>query len=240
VPSAPGIAITTSSGGGRLENRGEVVRRAVHLDAVEAHALLARIVVAEADRRHPQRAVGKHLAHDHRAGVARTDDEYLTSTREQRAAPLEDRARNGADADGAEQQQQEPDRKDAARRGGGDGREEVGVERDDHQGDHRGAQQQADVTQRDVAPPAGVEPVGDEDRHGQDDDPRQRRPEQRVRPDRHHIEAQLEREPPGDRRHGGIRRHMTHAMPGREAHISDHYRWLGTGPGHLWTGTAPT
>ena len=98
---------------------------------MEAHALLARIVVAEANRRHPEGAVCKHLAHDDGARIASADDQHLAAAREQRAPTLKDRAGNRTHANRAEQQQQEVDHEDAARRRCRHRWEEIGVERDD-------------------------------------------------------------------------------------------------------------
>ena len=173
---------------------------------MEAHALLARIVVAEANRRHPKRAVGKHLADDDGSRIASPDDEHLAAAWEQRAPTLKDRAGNCTNANRAEQQQQEVDHEDAARRRRSNGWEQVGVERDDHDSNQRGAQQQANVAERDVAPPARIEAIEYENRDRQHHNPWQGRPEQRVRPDRHDVETQLEREPPGRRSNSSISR----------------------------------
>ena len=173
---------------------------------MEAHALLARIVVAEANRRHPKRAVRKHLADDDGARIASSDDEHLAAAREQRAATLKNRAGNRADANRAEQEQQEVDHEDAAWRRCSNGWEEVGVERDDHDSNQRGAQQQANVAERDVAPPARIEAIEHENGDRQHDYPGECRPEQRVRPDRHDVETQLECEPPRRRGNSSISR----------------------------------
>ena len=51
VPGADGIAMITSSGSTPSRTRGSSRGRAEHLEARDAHALLARVVVDEADRR---------------------------------------------------------------------------------------------------------------------------------------------------------------------------------------------
>ena len=50
-PPAEGSAMCTSSGCARLEDLGQVVRRAEHLDALEAVAQLVAVVVDQPDRR---------------------------------------------------------------------------------------------------------------------------------------------------------------------------------------------
>ena len=67
------------------QERGELVRRAEHADAVEPEVLLARVVVDEPDRRVAERRVAQHLADDQLRRVAGADDDHLLAARDDRA-----------------------------------------------------------------------------------------------------------------------------------------------------------
>ena len=69
-----------------VEDRAAGCRGAEHLDARDAHALLARVVVDEADRRAPQPGVAAQLERHLLAAVAGAHDQHLGRR------PLEDRA----------------------------------------------------------------------------------------------------------------------------------------------------
>ena len=69
-PAPEGMAMITSSGRLSARSRGSSVGRAEHPDAVQAHVLLARVVVDEADRRVAEPRGLQHLPDD-RAGPRR-------------------------------------------------------------------------------------------------------------------------------------------------------------------------
>ncbi len=69
--------MTTSSGRLSLDQVRKVLRRPQYAHAVQAHVLLARVVVDEADRRIAERRALEHLADDQLAGVAGAYDERL-------------------------------------------------------------------------------------------------------------------------------------------------------------------
>ncbi len=99
----------------RLEDLGQVVGRAEHLDALEAVAQLVAVVVDQPDRRVAGEAVREHLAQDQVAGVAGADDQHLLALGDERAAAraLDQRAREHARA--AEQDQREDEVEQRAR-----------------------------------------------------------------------------------------------------------------------------
>ena len=76
TPGADGIAMTTSSGSTSSSTRGSSSWSRAPL-AGHAHALLARVVVDEADRALAELGVAAQLGGHQLAAVARTDDQYL-------------------------------------------------------------------------------------------------------------------------------------------------------------------
>ena len=87
VPGADGMAMITSSGLHVVEHARQVGGRAEHLVAGDAHALLARVVVDEADRRAAQAGVAAQLEGHLLAAVAGADDQHLASPRARGCGP---------------------------------------------------------------------------------------------------------------------------------------------------------
>ena len=116
VPGAEGIAITTSSGSTSSRILREVLGGggAEHLEAVLVlDPLLARIVVDEPDRPHPQLLVARELAHDQAAAVAAADDQHVARAllHAEAAGPaLDDQVHEEARAEQQHQHQQEEHR----------------------------------------------------------------------------------------------------------------------------------
>ena len=94
-PGAEGIAMTTSSGWNSSRISADLVGGAEHLDAVQPHAALARVVVEEADRAGAEVRVELQLAHDHLAARAGADDQHAAARRRRRAAPAARPAASG-------------------------------------------------------------------------------------------------------------------------------------------------
>ena len=107
----------TSSGRVSRSRRGSVVGRPQHADAVQAHALLARVVVHEADRRVAELVVLLHLADHEPSRVARADDEHLFPVRDQlaRGGALEQRPGEEPRAADQGEEDQEVEDEDRAR-----------------------------------------------------------------------------------------------------------------------------
>ena len=92
VPGADGIAMITSSGSASSRTRGSSSVVPSTLQAGHAHALLARVVVDEADRRRAQAGVAAQLEGHLLAAVAGAHDQHLARPRA-RAAGRAARAR---------------------------------------------------------------------------------------------------------------------------------------------------
>ncbi len=201
----------------------EVVGGAEHLHAVDAVAALARVVVDEADRRVVQLPVALHLAHHQLAGVARADDQHLLAVGDEPGGrPLDQRAREQPRAGDEREQQQEVERGDRARQPRGvHGRERVEHEIREQRRDRDAARRAPHVAGRDVAPPAVVEAEDDERRELDRDDERDDLPVEQVPVEdgRRLVEAEEEREPPGDDDQDRIERKLPDPVSiDREAH----------------------
>ena len=109
----------TSSGCTPSRTRASSGVRAEHLDAGDAHSLLARVVVHEPDRRAAQSRVAAQLERHLLATVAGTDDQHLVRRPLEDRAPrraLHDRAHREARAAHEHQREQEVEGKHATRR----------------------------------------------------------------------------------------------------------------------------
>ena len=132
-----------------------------------AQALLARVVVDEADRRRPGGRRLQHLLHDHLGRVTGTGDDHLAAASDEALArrALENRAGEHPRA-GDEREQQQPvhDRDRPRQPDLLDGRGEVDDEARGEARDRDAAHRRPHVASRDVAPPPVVEAEEDEDR----------------------------------------------------------------------------
>ena len=199
------------------EDPRQLVRRSEHAHVVQAEVLLARVVVDQADRRVAERRALQHLLDDQLRRVAGTDDDHLLAARDQPPAgrPLHHRPREHARAGDERKQEQPVHHRDRARQAHlRDGIGEVDDDRRDEAGDGHAARGAPHVAGRDVAPPAVVEAEEDEDRDlDQDHDP-DRLVEERLVVGRDvRVEAQPEREVPGDSAQAGVDGELPEAMP---------------------------
>ena len=182
------------------QQMGELVGRPEHADVDDARAALARIVVDEADRRVMQLPVALHLPHHQLAGVAGADDQHLLAVRDEAAGrPLDQRAREQARARDERQQQEEVERRDAARQPRGVvRRERVEHEVRERRRDRDAAEGAPHVARRDVPPPAVVEAEEHERRQLDRDDERDDVPVEQVPVEdrRRLVETEEERQTP--------------------------------------------
>ncbi len=181
----------------------EVVGRAEHLDAVDAVASLARVVVDEADRRVVQLAVALQLADHQLPGISGADDQHLLAVGDEAGRrALDQRAGQQARSGDEREQQEVVERGDTAREARGvRGRERVEDEVRDRRGRGDAAKRAPHVARRDVAPPAVVEAEEHERREVDRDDERDHLPVEQVPVEdrRRLVEAQEERQlPRGD------------------------------------------
>ena len=196
-----------------IEDARQLAGRAEHLVARHAHALLARVVVDEADRRGAQPRVAAQLEGDLLAAVPGAHDQDLVG------GPLEDRpARRALDqrphgearARREHERQQEVEREDRSRRVVAADREEE--EHDDHadRRDHDRLQDRLEVALIDEAPELRIEPEQREDHQLHDDDQDDRLLEQAVvaRRDRP-VEAQAVGEVVGEPQKCGVDADLT-------------------------------
>ena len=168
-----------------VEDSGQVRCAAEHLDAGDAHALLARVVVDEAHRGAAQTRVAAQLECNLLAAVAGTDDQDLVRRPLQdRAArgALDDRANGEARAAHEHEREQEVEREHATRRVVLADREQ---EQHDDQADRRddhGLEDRLEVLLIDEAPELRIEPEHREDHELHRDGERDRVPEQLLVP----------------------------------------------------------
>ena len=134
---------------------------------MQAHVLLARIVVDEADRRVAEARGLQHLADDELPGVAGADDQRLPAAGDEpaRAGPLDQRPRSEARASDEREHEQPVDRDHAAGHAPAvDGTPEVEDDDDRDRRDGDGEDRPPHVADRYVPPPVLVEAEGDEHR----------------------------------------------------------------------------
>ena len=203
------------------QHLGQLVRRAEHPHAVQAHVLLAPVVVDEPDRRVAERRVAEHLLDDQLRGVARADDDRLLAARDDAAGSrsLEDRAREQARTGHERETEQQVDEPDALRHACRVQLEEREDEEDGQRGEHHTADCVPHVARRDVAPPAVVEAARQEDGELERDDQQDDVPGQ-VAVVVHRpllFEAKLPREPPRGGDQYRVDREAPHLVPVRPA-----------------------
>jgi hypothetical protein len=177
----------------------QVVGRAEHAHAEQAHSALARVIVDEPDRRRGDDLRALELLHDQPAGIAGADDQHLPAARDDPAlGPLDHGSREQARArDEGEQQQRIDERHPAGQPQTLDGVEEVDGRDREHRRNGDARHRTPHVARRHVAPPALVEAERDEDGELDRDDEDDRLAQHRLVEDRHlEVEAQLEREVP--------------------------------------------
>ena len=184
-----------------VQDARQLVGRAEHADALQAHVALLRVVVDQADRRVARLAL--QLADHQLRRVPGAHDEHLSATLHQaeRVRPLDERARqHPRPADHGQRDQKVEDRDRARQPQLADRLREV----DDHVGEHAG-RQHADrgaphIARGEVAPPAVREAEQHEHRHlDRHDDPDRPVEEGLVEDRQAVVEAQLEGQRPRDR-----------------------------------------
>ena len=184
VPGAEGIAMITSSGCTPSSTRAQLGGTAQHLDAGDAHALLARVVVHEADRRAAQAGVAAQLERHLLASVAGPDDQHLVrrplEDRPARRA-LHDRAHREARAAHEHEREQEVEREHATRRVVTADREQEQHDDQPDGRDHDRLQDRLEVLLVDEAPELRVEPEHREDHELHRDREGDRVPQQLAR-----------------------------------------------------------
>ena len=180
-----------------------------------AHALLARVVVDEADGGRAQARVAAELEGHLLAAVAGTDDQHLVGgALDDRAArrALDERPDREAGARGEHEREQEVERQHRARRVVTADREE---EEDDDHADrrhHDGLQDRLEVALVDEAPELRVEPEEGEYDQLHDDDQDDRLLEQAVVAVRDRaVETQAVREVVGECEERGVDADLTDA-----------------------------
>ena len=225
VPGADGIAIRTSCGSTSSSTRPELAGRPQHLEAaIDARALLARVVVDEADGPVAELRVAHELAQQQAPAVARADDQdrarVLAHARPAQRAlvgGVDDEAR-AAEEDEHQQPVEDEhagrhvDRHEAARRREQQLRlhhHDVGDERE-HAGQRRLRDPQVLALRR-VAHPVPVDAEQREDRDAADDREAERAHEQVVVELGHAagpVEAQAVGEEVGQRDQPGVQRDL--------------------------------
>ena len=225
-----------------VEHVAELLGGAEHVEAaVDAHALLARVVVDEPDGPHAEVGVAQDLPQQQPAAVARADDQHRARAAAGAVAahrPLEvevHRVAHGAQEDEREQAVEhehagrDRDRHEAARVADEDllrlDHGDVGDEREHRRDD--GLDDAQVLALRGVAHPVPVEPEAREDRHAADDDERQRVLEQLLVVARDAaVEAQAVGEVVGQRDQPGVHQDLGQRVPvdgeGRKAGPAAH------------------
>jgi hypothetical protein len=195
----------------------QIVRRPEHADPVQADVLLARVVVDQPDRRVAEPRRLQHLANHELGRVTRADDDHFLAARDQRgrAGPFDQAPRDQSRARHEREQDQPVEHGDRARqREAADGMCEVDDEVGENARDGDAARRAPHVPRRDVAPPAVVEAERDEHRElDRDDDEDRVDHEPVVRPRHALVEAQPEREPPGERDQRRVGQKLPETMP---------------------------
>ena len=182
------------------------------------HALLARVVVHEADHRAGQLRVAAQLQRHLLAAVAGADDQHLgVGALDQRLAqrPLDHGAHQEARAADQGQREQEVQRHHAARRvGDADGQQEQAD--DEHEARHHdGLDDRLEVRLVDEPPQLGVEAERGEQRHLQHDhEPDRDRQQLLVALGDARVEAQHEGQVVGQRDQAGVDPHLSEAACG--------------------------
>ncbi len=202
----------------------QIGRRPEHPHALEAHVLLARIVVDEADRRVPERGGPPHLCEHQLPGAAGSDDDHLFAARDQapRLGPLEHRAgdhpRRGDEGERQEEihDGDQPRQTQAVHR-----RKEVDRDVRDETADRDSSRRAPHVPGGHVAPPAVVETERDEHRQLDRDDDEDRPPQERLVVGRQAmVETEVEGERPGPGYEPGVRRELPDSMPVDREHYA--------------------
>jgi hypothetical protein len=198
---------------GVVEDARQVVGRALDLDARDAHAALARIVVHEADRRGAERRVALQLGRHQLAAVAGADDQHLARVARREAGPrgpLHDHPHEESHADQEREREQQVERDHPARRVRHDrGRDEEEHAHHQEGGDHDGAHDRLEVLLVDEAPQLVVEAEGGEhDQLARHDEADRQHEQARVARRQRRVEAQHEREPVRQRDEAGVDRHL--------------------------------
>ncbi len=209
-----------------LEHARQLLRRAEHgQPAVDPRALLARIVVDEADRPVAQIRVAQDLAQQQPAAVAGTDDQHgarVAARAESAQRALVDQVDEEARAADEDEHQQPVEHQHAGRHGRR--REASGAQRqsrlhDRHVGkqrqrrDHARLRDLQVVALARVAHPVPVEAEQREHENAADDHERDRALEQvRVQPGDVAVEAQQVREVVGERYQPGVQGHLGQAV----------------------------
>jgi hypothetical protein len=180
-----------------VEDARQLCGRAEHLQAADAHALLARVVVDEADRDAPQPGIAAKLRDDRLAARATADDQHLAGAAvghpAHRALHEQHPYREARRGD-ERQRQQQVECDHAARRVGLARPEEERADHDERRDQHR-LHDTLEVLLVDEAPELVVQPERREDQQLADDD-QQDRPAQQVAVAVRHavVEAQRERQ----------------------------------------------
>jgi hypothetical protein len=202
---------------GAVEDPRQVVGRALHLQAVDAHALLARVVVDEADRHAAELGVAAQLGRHQLAAVARAHDQDLARAlardRAAERAPLGDRADDEADAAHEHEREQQVECDHPARRVGGPRRRDQEEDRNERGArHHHRAHDALEVLRVHEAPELVVEPVRPEDHDlARDDEPDRRRQQVAVALRDRRVEAQHEREQVRERDEAGVDQRLREA-----------------------------